>query len=212
MTTRVKICGITRRDDAALAVELGAAAVGFVFWPDSPRGIGPHQARPIARALPALVARVGVFVNPSADVVRAAVDIAGLDTVQLHGDEDVADYAGLGVRLIKTVPLSDDDALERARALPPEVTPLVDVADRSRRGGTGQRADWARAALLAAERPTMLAGGLTPENVALAIATVRPFAIDVSSGVEAVPGVKSPERLRAFFAALGAPAAAERER
>jgi phosphoribosylanthranilate isomerase len=125
--------------------------------------------------------------------------------VQLHGDEVVADYASLGVRLIKTIPLADDDALERARALPPEITALVDVADRTRRGGTGQRADWGRAALLSAERPTVLAGGLTAETVAVAIATVRPFAVDVSSGVEAVPGVKSADRLRAFFAAVRAP-------
>jgi phosphoribosylanthranilate isomerase len=143
-----------------------------------------------------------VFVDASVeDVTRIAGDV-GLDGVQLHGDERVDRYDGVKARLIKAVFLESGDDVERAATLPAYVTPLVDATDRVRRGGTGQVADWRQAAALAARRPIILAGGLTPENVATAINCVRPWALDVSSGVESAPGIKSPERLAAFFAAV----------
>ena len=199
---RVKICGITRLEDAELAVGLGAAAVGFVFWQRSPRVIDREQARAIAAALPAIVTRVGVFVNtPPADVAET-VRLVGLDVVQLHGDEDVHAYRDVGARLMKATALVDEAACERAAALPPSVMPLIDAADDERRGGTGQGADWRRAAALASRRPILLAGGLTAENVRRAVREVHPWGVDVSSGVEHSAGVKSPDRLRAFFAAV----------
>ena len=201
---RVKICGITRLEDAELAVKLGAHAVGFIFWPRSPRAITRDRARSIAAALPPFVTRVGVFVNtPAADVIDT-VQVAGLDVVQLHGDEDLSAYASVGVRLVRSVTLADDEAVERVSLLPSSVTPLVDAADDVQRGGTGRRADWRLAARLADRRPMILAGGLTPDNVAEAVRAVRPWGVDVSSGIEHSPGIKSRERMQAFFAALTA--------
>jgi len=200
--TRVKICGITRPEDAALAVELGADAVGFVFWPRSPRVVGEAVARSIAASLPALVARVGVFVDADPESVRRIVEQVGLDVVQLHGAERVDDYRALPVRLIKAVTLDGDADVEQAAALPPHVTVLVDATDPVKRGGTGRAADWSRAAALARRRPIMLAGGLSAENAADAVRVVRPWAVDVSSGVESSPGVKSREKLLGLFASL----------
>lgn len=200
--TRVKICGITRTEDALLAADLGAVAVGFVFWPRSPRRISVETAREIASVLPAFVIRVGVFVNAAPAEVAGAVDAVRLDAVQLHGEERVEDFAGVGARLVKTVLLDSDEAIDRARSLPPSVTPLVDAADRVRRGGTGERADWSRAARVSSARPIVLAGGLTADNVGEAIAIVRPFAVDVASGVELSPGIKSCAKIRDFIDAV----------
>ncbi len=197
--TRIKICGLTRFEDAELAVELGADALGFVFWPDSPRVVRPEAVRDIVRHLPALPVRVGVFVNAPPDEVAYVAEAAALDVVQLHGDENVSDYEHLIPRLIKSVHLGDEAALESAMRLPSAVVALVDAVDTARRGGTGQVADWTDAARLARRRPVMLAGGLTDENVAQALLQVRPWAVDVSSGVESTPGIKSPDRMRAFF-------------
>jgi phosphoribosylanthranilate isomerase len=202
MTPRVKVCGITRIEDASEAVRLGAAAIGFVFWPASPRAISVPAAREVAGAVPPLVARVGVFVNACADDVARIADVVGLDAVQLHGDERVDRYARVKSRLIKSVTLNSDEDVFSASALPAHVTALVDATDRARRGGTGQVADWSYAAALASRRPIILAGGLTADNVAGAIGQVRPWALDVSSGVESAPGIKSRERLEAFFAAV----------
>jgi phosphoribosylanthranilate isomerase len=202
MTPRVKVCGITRIEDASEAVRLGAAALGFVFWPASPRAISVEAAREVTGAVPPLVARVGVFVDASADDVARIADEVGLDAVQLHGDERIDGYARVKSRLIKAVTLNSDDDVFGAAALPAHVTTLVDATDRVRRGGTGQLADWRHAAALAARRPIILAGGLTADNVAGAIKQVRPWALDVSSGVESAPGIKSRERLEAFFAAV----------
>lgn len=201
---RVKVCGITRFEDAELAVRLGADAVGFVLWDGSPRHIDPVSAGAIARRLPVFVTRVGVVVNPSAEGIGRVAEAAGLDAIQLHGDESVSAFHGVTRRLIKAVALENDAAVAAAVALPPEVTVLVDALDRTRRGGTGQRADWTRAAAVARRRPVILAGGLTADNVAAAVAEVRPWAVDVASGIESSPGVKSRERMEAFFAALGA--------
>ena len=202
MTPRVKVCGLTRADDAAAAVRGGAAAVGFVFWPSSPRRIDPSLARDIGRTLPPFVVRVGVFVDAPPDEVAAIAQAAELDAVQLHGDESVEAYARVPARLIKTIAPASDEDVGRALRLPAHVTVLVDAVDRERRGGTGRRAAWPLAAAIARERPVILAGGLHADTVAEAIDAVQPWALDVSSGVETAPGVKSAERLEAFFAAV----------
>ena len=204
MRTRVKICGITRPEDAAAAVAAGADALGFVFWQGSPRAIAPADAAAISVALPALVTRAGVFVNATPEEVRQVVRVARLDVVQLHGDERVDDYMTCGAPLIRAIGLESASDVERALACPPHVTVLIDASDRVRRGGTGQRADWRLARRVSDVRPVMLAGGLTPQNVGEAIRTVRPWAIDVSSGVEASPGRKDPALIRDVFAAVAA--------
>lgn len=196
----IKICGITNPADAAAAVTAGAQALGFVFWPKSPRFVDPYRAKAIARALPPFVTPVGVFVNQPLDYVNAVAGLVGLGVVQLHGDEDPA-YARLVKRpVLKAVSVAGDAAAR----WPAEVMLLVDAHDPVRRGGTGSTADWALAAALAAERRIVLAGGLTAENVAAAVAAVRPYGIDVSSGVEVSPGVKDHGRIAALLAQLRA--------
>lgn len=204
MRPRIKVCGLTREPDAALAVSLGADAVGFIFWPRSPRVISAEVARSIHEALPSFVTRVGVFVNASPLEVAGIVRLAGLDVVQLHGDESVDAYRDVCARVMKVAALASSDDVARVAAWPESVMPLVDAIDPERRGGTGMVADWSHAAMLARARPIVLAGGLTAANVGSAIAAVRPWALDVSSGVEDAPGVKSPTRLREFFAACAA--------
>jgi len=202
MRVRVKICGITRAEDAQLAVELGADAVGFVLWPGSPRAINSEIARSIAGKIPKTVTKVGVFVDPLPNDVAWLVEFIGLDTVQLHGQEAAEAFEWIGVPLVKAVRLDTDQDIERAADLPQYVTPLVDATDRRLMGGTGQVADWRRAGRLAARRPIMLAGGLVAANVAEAVRAVRPWAVDVSSGVERYPGVKDADRLIRFFQAV----------
>jgi phosphoribosylanthranilate isomerase len=201
----VKICGITRAEDAHAAVEAGAGAIGFVFWRESPRFIDPYRARAIAATLPPFVASVGVFVDQPIDYVSGVASLVPLCAVQLHGRES-PEYAGrLGRPVIKALTL--DDPLDGWAM---RHTILLDAHDPVRRGGTGRTIDWAAAAALTARRPTLLAGGLAPENVAEAIARTRPFGIDVSSGVERSPGVKDPLRLRALFEAIHASESATR--
>ena len=199
---RAKICGIRRMEDAQLAAELGAWAIGFVFWPGSRRCIDPATARDIVSVLPPFVTAIGVFVNQHKDDVLAIADAVKLGAVQLHGDETAEWYAGFPYRVIKTVPVPaafEDRALAD---VPAWVTVLLDAHDPIARGGTGRTIDWSVAASAARTRPVILSGGLTPDNVRVAADTVRPHAVDVSSGVESSPGVKDPGKLRAFFSAL----------
>jgi len=198
----VKICGITRCEDARLAVALGADAVGFVFWPGSPRVVSLEVARAISAMLPPFVARVGVFVEAAPEDVARTVRDAGLHVAQLHGDERVEAYADCGAALMKAVAMTGEEAVGLARALPENATPLVDAHDPRLRGGTGRSANWALAARLAETRPIVLAGGLDADNVGEAIRIVRPWAVDLSSGVEVVPGIKDPAKLAAFFHAV----------
>ncbi len=195
----VKICGITRLDDAEAAVAAGARALGFVFWPDSPRFIDPHRARLIVSALPPFVTTVGVFVNQPIDYVNGVASLVRLSAVQLHGDETVEYASALARPVIKAMAVDETTKADVADGWPPRVTALLDVHDPRRRGGTGRTVDWTIAAAVAARRRAILAGGLTADNVADAVARVRPFGIDVSSGVERSPGVKDHGRLRALF-------------
>jgi phosphoribosylanthranilate isomerase len=194
----VKICGITRQEDADAAVAAGASAIGFLFWPKSPRFIDPFRAKQIAATLPPFVTPVGVFVNQPADYVNSVARLVRLGAVQLHGDESIEDAAAIAAPVIKAMRVGDS----RIDCWPAASMVLLDAEDPVRRGGTGRTIDWAAAASVAARHRILLAGGLTPENVADAVARVRPFGIDVSSGVERAPGIKDHQRLRALFEAL----------
>jgi phosphoribosylanthranilate isomerase len=200
--TRVKVCGIRRREDALLAVELGADALGFVFWPGSPRAVAVEQVREITDALPSFVSTVGVFVNQPLPEIMAMAASARLTTIQLHGDEDASVYAECGRRVIKALPVGADFTLSAVDSVPAEMTVLLDAHDPVRRGGTGRPIEWTLATAAARLRPVILSGGLTSENVGRAVETVHPYAVDVSSGVESAPGIKDEGKLRAFFAAL----------
>jgi phosphoribosylanthranilate isomerase len=184
----IKVCGITRVEDALHAVEQGATAIGFVFWPRSPRAVTAAQAAEISSRLPSHVMRVGVFVDEPVSGIRTTVGQVGLTAVQLHGDEPPAYADVLDWPVLRAVSVAD---LTQASELwAPATALLVDNIDPIRRGGTGTSIDWAQAAAIAHTRKVVLAGGLTPENVAGAIHAVHPFGVDVSSGVEAAPGVK----------------------
>jgi len=194
----VKICGITRLEDAEAAVAAGADAIGFIFWPKSPRFIDPHRARAIAAALPPFVTAVGVFVDQPLDYVNGVSSLVRLGVVQLHGDESPQFAAAVSRPVMKAVSTGTPDI----GVWPARIRLLLDVHDPVTRGGTGRTIDWAAAADMTAQREMVLAGGLSPENVADAIARVRPFGIDVSSGVECAPGIKDHRRLRALFEAV----------
>jgi phosphoribosylanthranilate isomerase len=193
----LKVCGMMRVEDAVVAVTHGATAVGLVFWPNSPRCVGAAAAAEIVKALPPEVTPVGVFVNPSVDMVRRTVERVGLAAVQLHGNEKPVEAEGFEWPVFRAVTL---ETARSARTAWPEGTVLVlDADDPVRRGGTGRTVDWRSAAVIAREGRVVLAGGLTPENVAEAVAVARPFGVDVSSGVEDWPGVKSPEKMARFL-------------
>jgi phosphoribosylanthranilate isomerase len=198
---RVKICGITREADALLAMELGAWAIGFVFWPGSPRRIEPGRAQEIVRRVPPLAMPVGVFVDQPMEYVQAVADEVGLGAVQLHGAESAESAGALRQPVIKAIGVREGCEAE-VLAWPSGGLVLLDAHDPTRRGGTGKAVDWDLASRLAAQRLVVLAGGLRPDNVRQAVERVRPAAIDVSSGVECEPGLKDPDRLRALFAAL----------
>ena len=206
----IKVCGLTRQADALVAVEAGATALGFVFWPQSPRFVSPATARAIVSTLPPGILSVGVFVNETVDGIRAAVAASGIGMVQLHGDEGSSYAAALACPLIRACGV--DEAEAAIAAWPGDVTLLVDARDPVRRGGTGRQVDWSRAAGIAQRRRMLLAGGLTPENVSAAIRAVRPYGVDVSSGVEAAPGVKDAGKVARFVASARAALAAAGER
>jgi phosphoribosylanthranilate isomerase len=189
---RVNICGITSLEDASLAVRLGVHALGFVLAP-SPRQVSPEAVREIVRGIPPLVQTVGVFVNEAPSRVREIMGFCGLDLAQLHGDESPDDCEALTPRAIKALRLRDESSLAIAETYCGKVRAvLLDSYVKGRRGGTGTTLDWDLAARgLELGIPVILAGGLNPGNVRRAVSVVRPFAIDVSSGVEERPGRKN---------------------
>ena len=199
--TTIKICGITRAEDAEVAVSLGVHALGFVLWPDSPRAIALSDASTIVRRLPPIVVSVAVFVDPTLDEAARAVD-EGFSVVQVHGRAPAwHDIQQAVPRAIRAVRLSDNGA-GIVPSVGDETTVLLDAHDPIRHGGSGQVIDWTRAAAIASRRRVILAGGLTPANVGDAIRVVQPYGVDVASGVEERPGIKSPAALRAFVAAV----------
>jgi phosphoribosylanthranilate isomerase len=202
----IKVCGITNLEDACAAVESGADALGFNFYPLSPRYIAPEDARRINEQMPSTVMRVGVFVNErEPEEVARISDAAGLTAVQLHGEESPKFcYALRGRFLIKALRASEDFEPRSVKEYETDAI-LLDAYDRSARGGTGQVVDWEVAKIVRALVPRLfLAGGLSPENVAGAIEAVDPYAVDACSSLESAPGKKSVERVRAFVTAVRA--------
>ncbi len=200
--TRVKICGITSAADAKLACELGAAALGFNFYEKSPRSVAPAEAWRIILRLPGGVEKVGVFVNWTAGAVIALGRAVKLTSVQLHGGETPANVKACSkeFRVSKAFRVGKGFRLATLRRYPAASAFLFDAAKTGQYGGTGQRTDWELARRAAKSRRIILAGGLTPENVAEAIRAVRPWAVDVASGVESRPGKKERGKMREFFA------------
>jgi phosphoribosylanthranilate isomerase len=204
MSTKVKICGVTNLGDAELAVSFGAWAIGLVFYPESPRRCEDEVAAEIGTALKRRTEVVGVFVNAPLEEVVASVEGASLTMIQLHGDEGplYCQEAGrrTGAKVIKAARIRDSAQIRALSAYKTDYH-LLDTFVPGRPGGTGQRFDWSLAAEHPREPPILLSGGIRPENVAEAVTLVRPFAIDVASGVESSPGRKDPEKLKAFFRA-----------
>lgn len=195
---RVKICGITTVEDALQAVNCGADALGLVFYPKSPRYVSAEQGRRIVAALPPLVTTVGLFVNQTAREISAIARFCGLDVLQFHGDENPEQCQLPPWRVIKALRIRDQQSLHALGTY--QVSGLLlDAWQADRYGGTGHCFNWQLAVPLARQRPVILAGGLTPANVAEAVRIVRPYAVDVSSGVESAPGRKDPELVAAFI-------------
>lgn len=220
----VKICGLTCLDDALAAIDAGADFLGFNFYPESPRYISPNACARILAAIgrrPSAITTVGIFVNESASLVAAILDHCGLDLAQLHGDEPPETLAALWGRAYKAVRLKrehpersgelfrrvaegcdENDFAEFALISPGYPALLIDAHAPHAYGGTGQMADWPAARAVAAQFPIFLAGGLTPENVADAVAHVNPWGVDVASGVESAPGRKDRSKMQAFVNAV----------
>jgi phosphoribosylanthranilate isomerase len=199
----IKICGITRIEDAAVAIDAGADYLGFVFYAGSKRAVIPSVVQGILAALPAGVRGVGVFVNESPATIERVVTICNLYAVQLHGNETPNDYIGRGFKIWRAVRWENGAWKPNLAGWTAERW-LVDAAAPGVYGGTGQAADWIAAAKLAAVRPCLLAGGLTVETVSKAIRQVRPAGVDVSGGVESGPGCKDAGKIRAFIKAARA--------
>ena len=196
--SRVKICGITNLNDAHHAAACGADALGFVFYPGSPRFVDPDTARRIIAELPPLVTTVGLFVNEHPARIREMVDFCGLNTIQLHGDEEPDQCCYPPCRVIKALRLRGDMQSSLFSAYKVSAL-LLDAFVPNQFGGTGHRCDWAQAAAVASQHRVILAGGLNSENVAEAVRQVHPYGVDVSSGVEEKPGQKDPEKVARFI-------------
>ena len=204
-SVKVKVCGITNAEDARAAVEAGADALGFIFYEQSPRYVVPAVASRIIAELPPLIVTVGVFVNEGMATVRSIMDTCGLAMAQLHGDENASYCHELSRPSMKALRLKDRGsllALAEYQGRGGVRGFVLDTFSELTYGGTGQVTDWALAADVAKSTRILLAGGLTPDNVTEAIRAVRPYGVDVSSGVEAAPGKKDPAKIRAFLEAV----------
>lgn len=199
MKTRIKICGITRAEDALAAARLGADALGFVFYPGSPRAVTPAQARDIIRGLPPFVVPVGLFVNADAATVRATLHAAPVQLLQFHGDETPGYCAEFGLPFLRALRVKPGtDLLQYARDFHAAKGLLLDAWVEGVHGGTGATFDWS---LIPPDlpMPVILSGGLNPDNVEQAVRRVRPWAVDVSSGVESAKGIKDAAKIEAFI-------------
>lgn len=208
MRTRIKICGITSIEDAHLAVEAGADAIGLVFYPPSPRAIQLETARQICDAMPAFVTKVALFVNPSTEMVKEVIETTQIDLLQFHGDESpefCAQFSRPYIKAIRIQAETDLQALDVTYAQAKGL--LLDTYIKGVPGGTGETFNWSLLAPFkeALKHKVILAGGLTPQNISKAIATVQPWAVDVSGGVEAQPGQKSAEKITQFINAVTRP-------
>ena len=202
MLTKVKICGITNREDAHAAAELGADALGFIFVPDTPRYVGPRIVEQIISELPPFIATVGVFADESPETVIETIQFCGLSAVQLHGSE-TPDYCSIieqccNIPIVKAFRVKNRHSLSSIPEYDVSAY-LLDTYVKGRKGGTGETFNWDLAKEAKEYGRTIIAGGLTPENVAQAVQHVRPYAVDVGSGVEASPGRKDHAKVRAFI-------------
>jgi phosphoribosylanthranilate isomerase len=205
MSLKIKICGITNQEDADIAIQEGADALGFVFYPQSPRYVQPAVAQHIIASLPPFVVPVGVFVNQDLDMVKRVFDDCGLALAQLHGDESPGFCESLHRPVLRAIRLrgrSSFLALAEWKGRIGVRGFIVDTFSDTAYGGTGHTTDWSLAAEVAKAAPMLLAGGLTPGNVQEAIRQVRPYGVDVSSGVERSPGQKDPDKIRGFIQAV----------
>jgi phosphoribosylanthranilate isomerase len=206
---RIKFCGITRLDDAERAVEAGAWALGLILWAGSPRRCALPDAERIAATFRRRAEVCGVFVNAPLDEVAATADAVGLTMVQLHGDEGPSFCAEVarrtGAKVIKAAPVRDGSDILALETFHTDFH-LLDAYQPGRRGGTGESFDWQLVKQRRSTIPLILSGGLRPDNVAAAIEATHPFAVDTASGTEVRPGVKDPEKLRAFAAAVASTA------
>jgi phosphoribosylanthranilate isomerase len=198
---KIKICGITERDDALHAVDCGVDALGFVFYEGSPRAITRNRAQTIIAQLPPFVTVVGLFVNEDPGTVREIADDCGLDVIQYHGEESPEMVRLAPRRSIRALRVRESETLDVIDRYPASGL-LLDAWVAGAFGGTGVLCNWEIAAEIAKKRPVVLAGGLTPENVAAAIQTVHPYGVDVSSGVEETPGRKDRKKVAAFIRAV----------
>ncbi len=202
MRTRIKICGITRREDARKAVELGADAIGLVFYPPSPRAVTPQQAAEIVEQLPPFVTLVGLFVDATRDWVAEVLHALPLDLLQFHGEEAPAACTGHGLPWIKAIRMRESVDLEREMQHYGQASGLLlDSFKAGVPGGTGESFDWDRIPRELRSR-IILAGGLTADNVEQAVRRIRPYAVDVSGGVEAAKGIKDADKMAAFIAGV----------
>ncbi len=198
MAIKIKICGITNPDDAILSAKLGADALGFIFYKKSPRYISPVDAKAIIKRLPPFVSSVGIFVNESRDSVIEIATECSLTAVQLSGDETRDFFMSLPFQVIKAVRVKDASSLGVIRSYDPGATILLDSFVPGTYGGTGTSFDWQLVGGYLNDYHIIMAGGLRPENVSDMLRELRPYGIDVSSGVEQSPGKKDPEKLRSF--------------
>ncbi|OGP68891.1 MAG: hypothetical protein A2W27_06970 [Deltaproteobacteria bacterium RBG_16_44_11] len=197
--TQVKICGITNEEDALLAANFGASALGFIFYPPSPRYVKKETVRKIIKKLPPNLVSVGVFVNESAEKIKEIMEYCGLDFIQLHGDES-AEFCRKfpASTIIKTVSLRGEQDLVNAFGYHVAAI-LVDRRHAGLYGGTGKKANWELASRIKSKKPLILSGGLNEENVREAIEKVTPTALDINSGAEKSPGKKDNEKLERIF-------------
>lgn len=199
--TRVKICGITHQEDAETAVEAGADALGFVFAPNTPRFVEPDQVAAIVAQLPPFVTTVGLFVSNDAAKIRAIIDRCRLDVIQIHADVSPEFCHALGRRVIKAIRVKDESSLSILSDYNVNAF-LLDAYVEGKMGGTGQVFDWDLALKAKTYGRITVAGGLNPDNVAQAVRRVKPYGVDVSSGVESRPGRKDPQKIRDFINAV----------
>lgn len=199
MRTRVKICGITRAQDAAQVASWGGDAIGLVFYAPSPRAVTAEQAAAVVQGLPAFISVVGLFVNAAPDAIEAVLDKVRIDVLQFHGEEPASQCRRYGRPYIKALAMREGvDVQAYAADYPDAASLLLDTFYQGSSGGTGHTFDWSRVPQDIG-KPIILAGGLTPENVAEAIQRTRPYAVDVSGGVEAAPGIKDANKIAAFI-------------
>jgi phosphoribosylanthranilate isomerase len=197
--TKIKICGITRLEDALMAADLGADALGFIFAP-SPRQVVPEIAREIISLLPPFVNSVGVFVDEEQESVREIAAYCKLDLVQLHGNESSGYCKALGLKALKVIRVKDEKSIESMASYRGTVQGfLLDTYVKGLPGGTGKTFNWELAKQAKKYGPVILSGGLTPDNICEAIEKVKPYGVDVNSGVEASPGIKDPDKLKLLF-------------